>query len=365
MRTKAILLYFSLIIFFIAISQVAYGLYTKATFMDFYAYYGAGEVFREGVSPYPLEYNSPPGKILFIYPPGSLLYFFAPISILPFNISLILFTLISFSFLIISVFLTFELLEKKEPLYFKLIITALVIQTLPAKFCLASGQINIFPLFFTILSLYFLKLKREGSSALSMAVGVTFKLFPLAIIPLFLIRRKFKWLVYFAFFLIVINIFDLSLLSEYIQKIAVPLFSPAQSAISISNPWNQSIHKLFKTLFGEVKIPYLTYAIWGMIYLIILFRKRKESLLKKSVVLLSLVSILFKTSWQHYLVLNYPFFIVFFRKFRYFIPIWIIFMISFNYGDEILTKYPIISSYQVILIIILIGMYIFEKKSKI
>lgn len=365
MRNKTILLYFSLLIFLIAISQVAYGLYTKATFMDFYAYYGAGEVFREGVSPYPLEYDSPPGKILFIYPPGSILYFFAPISTLPFNISLVLFTLISLSFLIASVFISFELLDKKEPLYFKLIIAALVLQTLPAKFCLASGQINIFPLFFTVLSLYLLKLKRESTSALTMAIGVTFKLFPLALIPLFIIKKKFKGLAYFAFFLLVINLYDPPLLIEYIQKIAIPLFSPAQTAINISNPWNQSIHKLFKTIFGEVEIPYLTYVIWGAIYLFILFRKRKENIAKKSVVLLSLVSILFKTSWQHYLVLNYPFFILYFRKFRYFIPIWIIFMMSFNYGDEILARYPIISSYQVILIIILIGKYIFEKKKKI
>lgn len=363
MGKSRILLILSLAIFAVAIGQVVWGLYTKATFMDFYAYYGAGEVFRAVQSPYPLEYASPPGNILFIYPPGSLLYFFAPLSTIPFNSALIIFILISLALFIAAIFLTFELLDKKEPLYFKLLITSLLMQTLPVKFCLASGQINIFVLFFAVLSLYLLNKKKEGISALSMAIAVTFKLFPLVVIPLFLIRRKFRWVFLFFFFIMAINIFDPGLLKEYVERIAVPLFAPAQGAINISNPWNQSFHKLFKTIFGEVSIPYFTYILWGIIYLLIIFTKKSEGLFKKSVVLLSFVSILFKTSWQHYLVLNYPFFIVYFRKLRYFIPIWMVFVISFNYGDNLLLSYPLLSSYQVILVIILIGSYLYNKSN--
>ena len=199
----------------------------------------------------------------------------------------------------------------------------------------------------------------------SYTIGVTFKLFPLALIPLFFLRKKYRWLVLFSIFLIAINIFDPYLLKEYIEMIAVPLFAPAQSAINISNPWNQSIHKLLKTLLGDIDIPYYTYAVWGILYIAILFNKRKESIYKKSTVLLSMVSILFKTSWQHYLVLNFPFIIAYFRNIKYFIPIWLIFMLSFNYGDEILLKYPFISSYQVILIVLLIFKYLFEKQENL
>lgn len=193
-----------------------------------------------------------------------------------------------------------------------------------------------------------------------MAIGSTFKLFPIVLVPLFLLKRKFKWVSLFFIFLIAINIFDPYLLKEYVEKIAVFLFVPTQTSINISNPWNQSIHKLIKTILGETKIPYFTYFIWGIVFLLIVVRKKGEKLVLKSTVLLSLVSILFKTSWQHYLVLNYPFIIVYFRKWRYLIPIWIVFTISYNYGDILLSKYPIISSYQVITIVFLIGKYLLD-----
>jgi len=362
MGKSKILFYFSILLFVLATAQLVYGLYNKATFMDYYAYYGAGEVFRGGLSPYPLVYNSPTGNLLFIYPPGSLLYLFGPISILPFNYSLILLLLASYIFFVVAIFLTFELLDKKVPLYYKFIITALLVQTLPLKFCLASGQINIFVLFFAVLSLYLLKHKKEGFSALSMAIATTFKLFPLVLIPLYLLKKKFRWVFLFSFFLLVINIFDPVLLKEYVEKIAVFLFAPAQATVNISNPWNQSISKLFKTIFGEVSIPYFAYIIGGILYLLIVFTKRSEKLVKKSVVLLSLASILFKISWQHYLILNYPFIILYYRKLKYFIPIWVILIISFNYGDKLLTSYPLISSYQVILILILLGKYLYDRK---
>ena len=63
--------------------------------------------------------------------------------------------------------------------------------TLYATFCM--GVFDIIPVFFTVLSAYYLKKQKLSSSALSMGFGVAFKMYPIFLLP-FIVFKSDKWL---------------------------------------------------------------------------------------------------------------------------------------------------------------------------
>jgi len=63
--------------------------------------------------------------------------------------------------------------------------------TLYATFCM--GVFDIIPVFFTVLSAYYLKKNKLGYSALFMGIGIAFKMYPIFLLP-FIILKSDKWL---------------------------------------------------------------------------------------------------------------------------------------------------------------------------
>lgn len=59
---------------------------------------------------------------------------------------------------------------------------------------LMIGQFDIIPLFFVILSLYFIKVKKPGFAAVSLGLGGSFKMFPLFFLPVLVLGgEKYFW----------------------------------------------------------------------------------------------------------------------------------------------------------------------------
>ncbi len=353
-------LYFSIILFLLAIAQIIRGLTLNVSFVDFYAYYGAVKDYVEGVSPYLKEYPNPLGVLNFIYPPGalSILSIFAYFSA---STGIIIVTILSLVAFIASILLTFRLLSEKVPIAYQLIITALLLQTFPMKFTLTLGQVNTWALFFMIASLYFLKHKKETFSSLSLVISATIKLIPLGLLPLFIFRSRWRWLVLVVIFFILFNWQNPTLFQGFFVDTLPKFFGESTRAIVSLDTYNQSLQVALERSFGAPTNPLFALTISGTLYVLIVYAGRKDPIYLNALPILALLSISSRMAEQHHLVFIYPFIIYYFRKPLHFFIIWVILVLHTDSGNPIIQTFPFVASYHTILILTLIFVYLYKK----
>jgi hypothetical protein len=88
-------------------------------------------------------------------------------------------------------YILYKYFDKSHLKYFAFLFWIFNPITLYATFCM--GVFDIIPVFFTVLSAYYLQKQKLSLSALSMGFGIAFKIYPIFLLP-FIIFKSDKWL---------------------------------------------------------------------------------------------------------------------------------------------------------------------------
>jgi len=336
----------SIILFTVSIAQITFNLAKinqTAYLLDFKVYYLAAQEFTKGNNPYQTTYVNIP----FNYPPGVLpiLWLF---TLLPFSVSQTIFTLISFLTFYLSLYLIIKITKIPLSLPFTLTLFAFLTQTFPVKFTLAMGQINHIALFLTILSLYLSNQSKKFSSALTLALAATTKIFPLALLPIFFIRKQYHYVITSFSLFLLINLFKPSLFTHYFFSLIPSFFI----SISTNNFYDQSLKSLFLRL--GLTTPIIALIISLTLYFAIILATRKSTLSRAFIILLALLPLTTPVAWQHQLVFAYPLILAYYYRLPAFFLIWIPLAFHFSPGNQILDTLPVIASYQTLLILVLV-----------
>ncbi len=356
-------IFLALCLFLLSLTQVILGLVKQASFVDFYAYYGAGQAFVNGVSPYQKEFLSPIGQVNFMYPPGTLPVF-ALLTVLPEYYSILFFTGASIVFFIAALWISFSLIPDSTSISLprKIISIALLLQTFPVKLTLTLGQINMFPLLFVVLGLFFLKKNRTYLSSFLTAVAATLKVTPAGLVPLMLFNKKISWVVFFFSFVILLNSSNLHFFSLFLFEELPRLLTAAQPSLDI---YNQSLNAGITRLFGNKEGNHLlAFGLFSLFYGIITAHENKnqQDLVEQLLLILPLIVLFPQNTWQHHLVVTYPFLIYFFARSWLIIPIWLVLAIHFNEGHFLIKQFPFFASYQTYVLISLMIFVLWKKK---
>lgn len=252
------------------------------------------------------------------YPPVTEI-FFLPLAPFPYHQALAIFTYISFTAIVGSVFLTLKIAAKKVPWYYFLSFLGFSFLTFPIKFSLGLGQVNMIVLFLLLLA-FFLETKAKGNStAAGLSLGIAIALKPIFAFFLLFFALKKSWKVVFTGMLTVAVLIAVTLILSspqiwisWYQTGILPMINFTSS--SLYTPVNQGI---FGFLYGY--IPNLNARIYlsraAAIVLIptasyFAFKKKDLNLgLSFFIITLLLTDI---ASWQHHFTwLMFPFAVLF------------------------------------------------------
>ncbi len=122
------------------------------------------------------------------YPPTTFLFLF-PFGLIPIDIAQKIWTILSFSALIGSIFVILKAVTKKFSLFTFLFIYSFSVLSFPVKFTLGMGQINLLLLLLISLCFLFYQRKQFHIAGILLGIASGIKLIPL-ILLLFFLRKK-------------------------------------------------------------------------------------------------------------------------------------------------------------------------------
>lgn len=177
-------------IFSILFCLVSFIWLCKALFLgyypDFNTQYNVPELILSGVNPYL------GGSGLYtsqVYPP-SVFFVFLPFSLFSLTNASYIYTILSITSLIISLYILSKTFELNFFGTSNLLLMSLVFVSFPVKFTLGMGQINMLILLLLALFIWFVKLKKDFIAGLFLGTSIAIKLFPI-FLPVYLLM-KFK-----------------------------------------------------------------------------------------------------------------------------------------------------------------------------
>jgi hypothetical protein len=196
-----------------------------------------------------------------------------------------------------------------------------------------------------------------------LGLASSLKIFPLLLLPLFLLKKDYKFTFSVLGLFLILNLIPYpKLFGEYFFNIFPKL------AVGGSSPnfYDQSIYAfLFRLTSNAVISKYLTGGLVLALFLNVLRISKKHDLVFSASYILALFSIGSSFSWQHHLVFTYPLILILLLRniqknrysFLHLIPfgiIWGIFVFHFPNGASPLLSNPFLASYQTITILILL-----------
>ena len=310
------------------------------------------------------------------YPPTAFLFSFLP-SLLPEYLAEKVWTILSLSAFLISIYFLFKSITKKFSWMDFILIYLLAMLSFPIKFTFGLGQINFLILLFLVLVFYFFQNKRYLWSGGCIALAGAIKLTPIFLILYFLKKRAYKTVISSMLAFILINIlavilFGLDLIKYYYLQV-LPTIPPVGNAAY----YNQAL----TGFLARLEIPFLiafvvNYSFFGLLTLLSLIFTQKSNLNK----LASLTEYgLFITSWligaglswQHHLVwLLIPFAAIFLylknnkNKPIFYLTIISYLLISYNIKQSSLYQgfYTLWLSHELFGMLILFGVLLYIKK---
>jgi hypothetical protein len=304
---------------------------------DLPSFYTASiSVFNLGESPYDPERL---GALMdgneyvypYLYPPPSLLFFF-PLSLLTYvdarHLVLIVNQLL-FLFLVWAIPLS---LFRARPKNEFAVIALCIVYSLtfyPAVATLEHGQVNILLLVFFVLFWLFARKEKPVLAAFFLALAILLKTYPIIIIPLLLLTRRWRESVYTVVWLGLALIVSLLVLPNTVwHDWLVNVFPSGGYMITPAGMyppaaiWNQNLNGFFARAFagGEWSDPvwvnpafakFLTYATAGLISAVTAFavwrsRTFKDSVDRTMLVCLPAMYLIAPFSWEHHLVYLLP-----------------------------------------------------------
>lgn len=347
---RTILLSISLFVLLLAIVQVIWTAYQADGFYDLPAFTGASQEMLSGNSPYAHEYSNRIGLVRFQYPPAATLWL-APLIILGWDTTHTVFTIVSLGGFILALWFTFALHDNNQLAWEKVLIIALLIQTFPLKMTIMLGQVNTLVLLLLTCSLLLLKRERLFRSALLLSGAISIKIIPIVFMVVAFGRRQVIWASFVFFCLLAVNALFIQDSVFYVQNVLPSLLT---GSIAANDIFNQSLQAL---LYRLHLIPFASAAtgIVALILILLLLRKTKQlPICLQMISLLPVLVLIAANSWQHHLILMYPFIIIFVHKWRWFLPLWVLLALRPSY---VLLFQPTPSwlwSYQTLGILVLI-----------
>lgn len=355
-----VLLIISCLLLVMSLLQVFWGALHANGFYDLPAYVGAAAAVWAGQSPTAQEYANGVATVNFVYPPAATLVFF-PLLLVSESAVPIVFSVISLTAFVAALWLTFELLPAGERVdtWQRLLIIALLVQTFPLKLTIMLGQANTLVLFCMIASLYLFKKKRLGWSAVVLSIAITLKIWPIVFLGLALLRREWRYVGYCVGVLVVLNgLF-------FVQSVSfVTLTLPGLLAGSpaFNDPINQSLAALVYRLQLGAVAPFLVPIVVGCLLLGIMLAGKRAPFWQQAIALLPIMVLLPANSWQHHLILMYPFLILYCRKWSVLLPIWLVLAIRPSYIQLLWPHVSWTWSYQTIAISGLMVWFLLHQK---
>jgi len=252
------------------------------------------------------------------YPPFVAILFY-PFTFTSIAIASKIWVVLSVFFLFLSLYLCFKLFNIQFLSSTALILLSLAFTYFPVKFTLGLGQLNLLVLLFVVLTFYFYIKDRDCYSGICLGISIMLKLFPVLLLIYFLLKKRYKILLYTAIaFITIAGIGCLLIGPEKNTNYWLHL-----SSILGSTPvdyYNQSLSGFLArqvnniSLRGSLRIMISTFFI--LVSFLIIFKKRKKYFLSKTLefgLLITLNVFINGYSWQHHFVwLILPFLIVFF-----------------------------------------------------
>lgn len=248
------------------------------------------------------------------YPPISEI-FFLPFTFLSHQVALVVFTYISFSSIIGSVFLSLKIAAKKVPWYYFLLFIGLSFASFPIRFSLGMGQVNMIVLFLLLLAVFSETKPAKNSLVAGLSMGAAIAIKPIFAFFLLFFALKKSWKMIFISTLIVTALSIASLIFwppqiwiSWFQSSILPMTSftapylyvyQNQGALGFISRLNTNINiRIFLSrAVTVILVPIAAYLVF----------KKKEINLGLSFFIITLL--LFDiTSWQHHFVwLMFPF----------------------------------------------------------
>lgn len=352
---------FAYIFVVVAILQIWWHLMPliQSGLIDFQVYLTAVRSVEKHTNPY-VSSNT---AMSFLYPPGSL-FFFLPFGLLDSVVAGTAMSMLSIICFFGSVYLCFKVFRSTFSIVEWLLVSSLLLQTFPVKFTLAMGQINIIILFFCTASLFLYSKHMKLFSGISLGIAAVLKIYPLILIPLFILKKEWKLLFSFLFSFLVWNLFFYDYLSSYFFFNLPQLISSVP--MSLPSFYDQSVPAfLYRIGFSENIISVLQPLIIGIILVFSFWKTQKWKLIESAVVLLSLAVILHAPAWQHQLVLVYPLLFLIYPKKIWWL-FWLLFVVHYPYESNFLVSFPIFAAIHTMAVVtLLIIVFYFHKKAPI
>jgi|GEM_PF-6064358 len=305
------------IIFFIVFTQFLFSLrgILKSTPIDFLHYYLSSSAVLSGKDPYifvPTHFLPNGAKIVFNYPPTALIFFF-PLAFFPPEVTRIIWEIVIFISLLVSIKLSLSLLKIKSNLTLWFSILSLSILSFPIRHTFGMGQVSIIIFLFLITSFYFLEKGSEKKGALYLSFAVLLKAFPLIILPFIILKKRWKYIFYLfifiTFFFILITLFiGLNCWKEFFAVLPKPDFGLVRA-----DYYEQNITAFVSR---SIELNILKFPIFILIEMIIIlgtaikFLKQKAKNFTPIEISLLLIVAIIATgfNWQHYFTLMiFPF----------------------------------------------------------
>ena len=364
--------------------------YWDAPNKDLPSFYTASvSVFNLGESPYDAErlgslMDSNEYVYPYLYPPPSLLFFF-PLSALTYaearHIVLIVNQLL-FLFLIWAIPLS---LFRARPKHDFAVIALCIVYSLtfyPVVVTLEHGQVNILLLVFFVLFWLFARKEKPVLAALFLALAILLKTYPIIIIPLLLLTRRWRESVYTVAWLGLAVIVSLVVLPNTVwHDWLVNVFPSGGYMITPTGMyppaaiWNQNLNGFFARAFagGEWSDPvwvnpalakFLTYATAGIISAVTALsvwrsRARIDSLDRTMLVALPAMYLIAPFSWEHHLVYLLPSILMLINSCPKFGSVSNAVFFSLGFASALLIGLPMMLEFKFYGVVILWGLCVF------
>lgn len=281
-----------------------------------------------------------------VYPPTEFI-FFLPFSLLPLKLSSYLYTVLSITSLVVSLYLLSRIFQLKFFSKLNLLMMGFVFMMFPVKFTLGMGQINLVVLLLVVSGLWLVKKKMEFQSGLILGVSILIKMYPLFLPIYFLLKQKTKFIYGIICTLLVGLVLVLIFIPGEVNSTFLKIFPSLLSSWKLDY-YNQSLGGFIGRSWGPSEFANLLKQLISVTLVLATFfvvlRNRKTDFLTFSLIFGSLINlnlIVNTFSWQHHFVwLIIPFYatVFYLRKNKYskkyFVLLFIAYiLVSINFKD--------------------------------
>ncbi len=278
-----------------------------STLQDFRVYYLAAQDVKLGKNPYLNDQNN------FIYPPSAFV-FLLPLIFLNYPVAIFLWTFGSTVSLLLTVFLFTQFFYHHFSAEYFFSLLCLALLSFPFKFTLGMGQMNLYVLLFTTLSVFLFQKEKSVLAGISLGIAIGAKLFPILFLLFFLRKKNVRLTIASVITFVLLHALPLFL---YGQKILQLYYTDLIFKMNSLGNWayyNQSLAGLLARLHAslpltQILILFAVGLFFAMTILTMSSQKRSASMtiIEYSLLVCSWL-ITEGVSWQHYFVfLLFPF----------------------------------------------------------